>query len=242
MGNENISNNNASKNPKNQSQIAGAIIIMGILIAGAVLIKGNRPPAVPMPIANNGNNLANMQIRPISADEHILGNPNAKIVIVEYSDSQCPFCKIFHETMHQVVQKSNGKVAWAYRHFPIPQLHPTAFKESESMECAWEQGGNNTFWKYADQLLAKTPSNNGLDTAKLTNIAEQISLNMNQFNTCLDSGKYKAKVQSDMDDGNKAGVNGTPSSFILKNGKIVGTINGAEPLEAVMSKIEALLK
>ena len=107
------------------------------------------------------------QMRPVSADEHILGNANAKIVIVEYSDLECPFCKVFHNTMHQVVEKSNGDVAWVYRQYPIPQLHPKAFHEAEATECAWEQGGNKAFWKYIDKLFEITTSNNGLDESRL---------------------------------------------------------------------------
>ena len=244
--NININNQNteesAKNNPKNQSQIAGAIIIAGIIIAGAILIKGNNAPVAPAGVADIGNNIANIKIRPVTASEHILGNPNAKVVIVEYSDSECPFCKVFDETMHNVVTKENGQIAWVYRHFPIPQLHPKAEHEAEAMECAWEQGGNDTFWKYADQVFARTQSNNRLDPAELPKIASDINLDLTAFNSCLDSGKYKAKVQSDIDDGSKAGVNGTPSSFILKDGKIVDTINGAEPIDSVTSKIEALLK
>ena len=107
------------------------------------------------------------QMRPVSSDEHILGNANAKIIVVEYSDLECPFCKVFHNTMHQVVEKSNGDVAWVYRQYPIPQLHPKAFHEAEATECAWEQGGNKAFWKYIDKVFEITPSNNGLDESKL---------------------------------------------------------------------------
>ena len=107
------------------------------------------------------------QMRPVSADEHILGNADARIVIVEYSDLECPFCKVFHNTMHEVVKTRAGEVAWVYRHYPIPQLHPKAFHEAEATECAWEQGGNEAFWKYTDKIFEITPSNNGLEESQL---------------------------------------------------------------------------
>src|SRR3989338_3732981 len=107
------------------------------------------------------------EMRAVSLDDHILGNINAKIIIVEYSDLECPFCKVFHETMHQVVEKSNGDVAWVYRHYPIAQLHPKAFCEAEATECSFEQKGNDGFWKYTDQLFKITPSNNKFDETKL---------------------------------------------------------------------------
>lgn len=98
--------------------------------------------------------LEEIKIRPVTEGDHIVGDINtAKIIIVEYSDFDCPFCKVFHSTMHRVVKDSNGEVAWVYRHYPIPQLHPDAFKKAEATECAWEQGGNEAFWKYADRLF-----------------------------------------------------------------------------------------
>ncbi|MEK7118005.1 MAG: thioredoxin domain-containing protein [Patescibacteria group bacterium] len=116
-----------------------------------------------------------LELRP---EDHVLGNTNADVLMVEYSDPECPFCKRFHETMHQVVDHygKNGNVAWVYRHYPIDQLHSKARKEAEAMECASEQGGNDAFWKYADKLFEVTPSNNGLDAAQLPVIAAMVGL------------------------------------------------------------------
>ncbi len=110
--------------------------------------------------------ILDIKMKPISADDHILGNIGAKIVILEYSDLECPYCKVFHKTMHQVIE-SNPDIAWVYRHYPIPQLHPKAFHEAEASECAWEQGGNDAYWKYMDKIFEITPSNNGLDVKEL---------------------------------------------------------------------------
>lgn len=224
----------------NQKQIAGAILVAGVIIAGAILLKGSRPPGDIAPIANNAKNLPTSQGRPVSSSDHIIGNMNAKIVIVEYSDLECPFCKTFHNTMHQVVNNSNGNVAWVYRHYPIPQLHQKASHEAEATECAWEQGGNDAFWKYIDRAFEITPSNDGLEVSELPKIAQYIGLNVASFNDCLASGKFKNKVQADIDDGVKAGVNGTPSSFILQKGKVVDTLPGAQPYEALMQKLSEL--
>lgn len=224
-------------NKKNQLSIPMAIILAGVLIAGAILIRGKTPVALA-PTDGIAKNLSDIQIRPVSTNDHILGNPNAKVIVVEYSDSECPFCKVFDTTMHEVVAKENGDVAWVYRHYPIAELHPKAFHESEAMECAWEQGGNTTFWKYADELFLRTTSNNRLDVAELPKIASSIGLDLTSFNTCLDTGKYSDKVKADMADGNQAGVSGTPSGFILKNGKIVDTIPGAQSAATIMQKID----
>lgn len=205
---EKSQNDNQSKN---QAQIAGAIILAGILIAGAILIKGNAPRTSAPSVVNT----VSINMRPVSADEHILGNPNAEVVIVEYSDTECPYCKVFHNTLHGAMGQAGGRVAWVYRHYPIAQLHPKAFHEAEATECASEQGGNNAFWKYIDEVFLRTESNNRLDVAELPKIAKDIGLDVSSFNTCLASGKYATKIQADMDDGTKAGAVGTPYSVVI---------------------------
>ena len=233
---------NQGKNTDSK-QIAGAIIIAGLIIAGAILLKGNQTV-----VSNNGNipnnngNPPQQQagpLKPITSKDHIWGNSNAKIIVVEYSDFDCPFCKSFHVTMKQIVEKNNGKVAWIYRHFPLPQLHPNAFKKAESSECVAELAGNDAFWKYADKLFEGNPPT-GLD--KLPSLAGEIGLDVSRFTTCLSSGKYKSFVDTSIKEGSTAGVTGTPKSFIVKNGKVVDTINGAEPIDMVTQKIDAALK
>jgi len=225
----------------NQKQISGAIIIAGLIIAGAILLKGSTAVA-PTAQDNKNADLKDIKITPVTNEDHILALGNSKVVVVEYSDSECPFCKIFQGTMHKIVTKYDGKVAWVYRDYPIAQLHPKSFHESVAMECAALQGGNEAFWKYTDELYVRTTSNNRLDVAELPKIAESIGLDLTSFNGCLTNEKTKATVQADMDSGNSAGVNGTPKSFILKNGKVVDTIDGAEPIESVTQKIDAALK
>lgn len=219
-----------------QSQIASAIIVAGLIIAGAVLLKGSGSSGA-LPTANNNAGNGTFQGRAVSKDEHIFGNKNAEIVIVEYSDTECPFCKSFHKTMEQVVTDSDEKVAWVFRHYPIPQLHSKATREAEATECAWDQGGNDAFWNYTNRLFEVTTSNDGLADSELPKIAQYVGLNVATFNNCLSTGKYKEKVAADVSDGAVAGVRGTPSSFILKKGKLVNTIPGALPYDRVMQMI-----
>jgi len=233
-------------NPQNNSQIAGAIIVAGIIIAGAIMLKGSSAPTTPGTKADANIQPTALEARPIGADDHIVGNPKAKIVILEYSDLECPFCKNFHTTMKQVLS-ANSDVAWVYRHYPIPSLHPDAFKKAEATECAWEQGGNEAFWTYADKLFeVKYP------LTELANVAQTLGLNVNTFNACLSSGKYAAKVQADIEDGSKMDVNGTPSSFVIMKGKVVpfitkdgkthDNIPGAQPYDIIMENITRILK
>ena len=217
-----------------------AIVIAGALIAAA-LYFANRGQ---VPVADTGDRPAAVatEIAGVQANDHIRGNPNAEIVIVEYSDTECPFCKNFHQTMKQVMDTygADGRVAWVYRHFPLVQLHPKAAHEAEALECAAELGGNEGFWKYTDKLYEVTPSNNGLDAAQLPLIAKQVGLDKAAFSACLASGKHKAKVDADLAEVVAAGGQGTPHSIVLYGGEQM-PISGAQPFEVVKSTIDTLL-
>jgi protein-disulfide isomerase len=229
-----------STNTTNNSQLIPlSIIVAGLLVAGAVYFGGNKAPATNQ-VAKPANTAG--VVAPVTEADHILGPIDAKVTIVEYSDFECPFCKKFHTTMHQVLSEYGDKVAWVYRQYPIAQLHSRAIKESEASECATDQGGNNAFWKFADKIFEITPTNNKLEPSQLTDIARLIGLDVAEFNDCLSSGKFTAKIQADIAAATKAGAQGTPYSVILVKGKSVGTINGAQPFENVKAQIDALLK
>lgn len=215
-----------------------AIVVAGIAIAGAIYFGDNKKAAIPVAGAAGAP-----IVDPITATDHILGNPNAKIIIVEYSDPECPFCKSFHATMQQIMSDygAAGNVAWVYRQFPIASLHPKAHHESEAIECANKLGGNTKFWEYLNKIFAITPSNNGLDPAELPKIAGEIGLDVTAFNTCLNSGEMIKVVDDSLSSGNRASVTGTPFSIVLVNKAPVTSINGAQPYESVKAGIDQLL-
>ncbi len=100
------------------------------------------------------------KVRPVSkTNDHIRGNPNAPVSLIEYSDFECPFCKRFHDTAKQIVQQYGGKVNWVYRHFPLDFHNPAAQREAEAAECAAELGGNEAFWRFTDLIYTRTLSN-----------------------------------------------------------------------------------
>lgn len=144
--------------------------------------------------------------------------------------------------MQQVMKEYGDRVAWVYRHYPLP-FHANAPKEAEASECAAELGGNDAFWKYTDAIYERTTSNGtGFALDKLTPLAKELGLNEAKFKQCLDSGKYAKHVQEDMAGGSAAGVSGTPGTIIVaKNGK-KDLIGGALPYEQVKSMIDAVLK
>ncbi len=114
---------------------------------------------------SGGKGGAKIALDPVTEKDHISGNPGAELLIIEYSDPECPFCKKFHETMTQAMNEygKSGKVAWVYRHFPLDSIHSRARREAEAIECAGELGGNDKFWAYLNKLMEITPSNNQLD-------------------------------------------------------------------------------
>lgn len=179
----------------------------------------------------------------VTKDDHVRGDPNARIALVEYSDIECPFCKRFHSTAQQVVDAYKGKVMWVYRHYPL-SFHANAQKEAEAAECANELGGVDAFWKYVDTIFERTTSNGtGFPLEKLAPLARELGLNEAKFKECVDSGKYEKHVKEDMDGGTKAGVTGTPGNILLdtKTGK-TRLIPGAVPFETIKAAIDELLK
>lgn len=198
-----------------------ALVISAIIIGGAIFFSrggGRIAEVTPTPGPfDTASQLQDIPIRAVSTSDHMLGSPTARVTMVEYSDMECPFCKNFHVKMQTLMDQNakSGDLAWVYRHFPL-DIHPKAPKEAEASECAFQQGGNEVFWKYVQKIYDITPSNNGLDFAKLPEIAGQLGLDVAKFNTCLSSGSQATVVKSDYDDGIKAGVNGTPNTvFIL---------------------------
>ncbi|PIQ66229.1 MAG: disulfide bond formation protein DsbA [Candidatus Zambryskibacteria bacterium CG11_big_fil_rev_8_21_14_0_20_42_18] len=232
---------NQEQSPLNKQLVPLSIVVAGGLIALAVYFGGGGTGKLP---TNNAVNTetAGIEIAPVTAKDHILGSRNAELVIVEYSDTECPFCKNFHSTMHQVITDYDGKVAWVYRHFPIAQLHSKAPNEAEATECAAELGGNQIFWRYIDKLFETTNSNDSLDPAELPKIATTVGLNEEAFKTCLSSGKYTEFITKSVEDSIKAGARGTPYSVIITKDDQKVIINGAEPIASVKAKIDALLK
>lgn len=240
-----------------QLSVPMAIIISGALIAGAIFIgmrsnnasNNNAPASAPAPQqqAPAAQPTADLeQMKPISQADHIRGNPNAPVKIVEYSDFECPFCKRFHDTMKQVMDEygKDGKVAWVYRHFPLDQLHPVkARKEAIASECANELGGNDAFWKFADRFFELTPSNNQTDIDKvLPQIAKELGLDEKAFNTCLASGKYDEHIQSEVDNAVATGGNGTPWSIVVGVNDKKYPLSGAQPYASVKQLIELALQ
>jgi protein-disulfide isomerase len=234
-----------TKNEKDKFGVPQAIVVAGFIIGAAILLSNWKiSPRKSAPVPRESPNKADLleSLRPVTASDHIRGNPNAPVIIVEFSDLECPFCKRFHSTLKRIMSEygQDGRVAWVYRHFPLDQLHPKARKEAEAAECAAELGGNDAFWSYIDKIFEITPANNGLDLKLLPQIAQEIGLSRSAFEECLSSGRHAARVNEDVNEALKIGAQGTPFSIIISEGQKL-PVFGALPYEQLRPIIENLL-
>ncbi len=172
------------------------------------------------------------------------GNDNAVLTIVEFSDYQCPFCgRHARETFPQIRRDyiDTGKLKYVFRDFPLEAIHGDALKAAEAAHCAGEQG---KYWEMHDRLFA---NQRALGAAQLSLYAQALGLDPQPFGQCLGSGKYAAEIRKDLEDGQKAGVRGTPTFFLgltdAKDSQIraVKMIVGAQPYARFKQAIETLL-
>ncbi len=235
---------------KNNLMIPGAIVLAGILVAAALFLNNKNGNNSPTP-ANNLGALPTPEVtmKPVSAEDHIMGKLNSKVTIVEYADLECPYCKSYEGTLNQIIANygtSSGKVAWVFRQFPI---HSRAPYEAEASECAADQGGNDIFFKYINRIFEITKADNNLDPKVLTQTAAELGLNNATFQSCLDSKKFQSKIQDSYKDAVQAGGRGTPYTvFVSADGHKypltdqAGNSLGAVSYEDLKAVIENILK
>jgi protein-disulfide isomerase len=185
------------------------------------------------------------------ADAPTKGPADAKVTMIEFSDFECPYCQRFvSQTMGQILQNYGDKIIFAFRNFPLTSIHPYSEKAAEASECANDQGA---FWPYHDLLFQNQTALQALVTADATGGVAKVVDNLKQyavglnldaaaFNTCLDSGADKGKVDSDAAAMTKAATDagltqyGTPTFFV--NGHYIG---GAYPFDTFKQLIDTLL-
>lgn len=161
------------------------------------------------------------------AGEPFRGSEKAPVTIVKFEDYQCPFCKQVQPTFNDLLSRYNGKVRLVHKDLPLESLHPQARQAAEAARCAYEQG---KFWEYHDKLYANSPKASSDD---MKSYAKDVGLNVDSFDRCFASGKYKAVVQRDLNEGAQLGLTGTPTFFI--NGR---ELSGNQPFEAFEAIID----
>ena len=183
----------------------------------------------------------------ISADDDpVIGNPNAPITIIEFSDFQCPFCARFHvQTLPLLLEEyiEQGKVKLVFRDFPIQSIHPNALPAAVAAECANEQG---QFKAMHDMLFDNqnqwSKQETDIALSIFSQYATEIQLDQNTFDSCLTSGKYIEEIRNDLEDGRSYDVTGTPGFFIGNDDIGYVELKGAQPFESFKKVIDAQLE
>ena len=239
--------------------VTGLIISVGIaaFFAGSYTTNSNQISEEDLDIAMAKLELKLMQNQlptkqpitvpvKISADDDpIIGNVDAPITIIEFSDFQCPFCARFHtQTLPLILEEyiETGKVKLVFRDFPIQNIHPNALPASVAAECANEQG---KFRGMHDILFEKQKEWNKLETvdalSSFSQYASDMQLEQNKFDSCLTSGKYIEEIKNDLNDGREYGVSGTPGFFVGNEQIGYVELKGAQPFDSFKKVIDAQL-
>lgn len=214
-----------------------SIIIAGVIVASAIVFVNMHPGAAaeqqggaPTPTA--------LSIRPPSASDHIIGSPDAPIVLIEYSDFQCPYCSVVYPTLKKIVDDSHGQIAWVYRQMPLATIHPEANPSANAAECIAEQLGNAGFWKYTEAIFTNQTR---LSQAYSANLAGQWGVDVAKYTACVDGKKYQSKIDADTAEAQQNGGNGTPFTVVVntKSKKMV-PLSGALSEAQFMSVINAI--
>jgi len=246
---------------RGQLSVPTAIIVAAAFIAIAI-IWVNKPSA---PAAPAGHETAvspspdqsgtPVGPAPVTAADHILGNPNAPIKLIEYSDPSCPYCKQFNPALEQVMSAygSSGNVAWVYRQAPLTgqtpdgqAFHPNSIAQAQAFECAGALGGNAAFFAYEKRWYDVFPIDGadrdaGADSLQILSVAKDAGLDTAAFNACLSSGRFKAAVTADLDTSMKAGITGTPYTFMVTPSGNIIPLEGIQSFSVLKSAIDTLI-
>ena len=222
-------NKNTSKN--NPYLVPGAIVIAGILIAIAIIAnKQSVPQQPPTQTEIKG------AVMEVTDSDHVLGSKNPDVYLIEYSDYKCGYCGLFHDTITQILEEYEGRVAWVYRHTPY---QPGGKEAAVASECVAEQLGEEGFWAYTNDALKNQRDQN---SEWHRNKAVELGANGEKFDECITSGKFDDLIASHTMNAQELGGQGTPFNVLLtKKGGVI-KFSGAQPKDNVKIFIERALK
>lgn len=236
-----------SPTQSNSPTVPIAIIVGFAMIAIAIFFTSNSSneptkAVTPSPQASEEDTVSSSGPRLVDDTDYIRGNPNAPILLIEYSDYDCPFCKQFHDTMNQIMDEFgvDGRVAWVYRQFPLEQLHPNAPRISEAALCVGEIGGNTAFWQFTDLIFEQRELKAQTNMVKLPDYAERVGVDRSAYTTCMQGRQMQESVTSSLKDGFDTGIRGTPYTFVVA-GNQQAVINGARSYETVRGIVTTLV-
>lgn len=224
--------------------IPGSIMLAGVAIGLGLYFGGSGGAVQPVAVAP-GQPVEEVdttdQVAEVTDADHRKGAADAQVVVVEYSDFDCPFCSRFHDSMNQIVE-TNDNVAWVYRHFPLEQLHPLAEQVAMASECVAEISGETAFWSFTDgYFVARGAGDDTEHAALIAQLAQAAGTPTDAFNECMDSGRTQQLVQDDLDNAVATGGRGTPWSIIIGPTGKTYPVNGALPTAAVEQLIQVAI-
>ena len=211
-------------NPKYAENVKQSLESQASMLNGEQPADNTQPTAEPKATGS----LTSDDIAKLTKDTYVKGDESAQILWIEYSDLECPFCKRLHDSgaIKNLEAKYGDKLALAFKHYPLP-FHPTAMPAAQAAECVGEAGGSAKYFAFVESIFVKgTPSQDIINAA-----VKEIGLNADTVKKCVDSGKFKSRVDAHMSEGSsKFGVNGTPGNVLIntKTGKYE-VVSGAQP-------------
>jgi protein-disulfide isomerase len=158
------------------------------------------------------------EIRPLQAEDHVLGNPNAPIVFIVYSDFSCPFCKEYHAIVTGLIEQygKEGAVALVYRNIPFVQLHPESPMYAHSAECVASLSGNTTYWKFVDLFFTRYLEQEKPKADDLVRFAGEVGVSTDAFTECMRSNRHMDRIERDYKEATGIGANASPFTVVIE--------------------------
>jgi protein-disulfide isomerase len=249
------------KTTRGSLSTSSAIIIAGALIAVA-LIWTHKPARSGAPLVGTLSPTdqtlpENAGIAAVTASDHILGNPNAPIKLVEYSDLSCPYCREMNSSLVQLMAQygPSGKVAWVYRSLPLLMKpidnqgtipHPNSGMQAQALECVAQLGGNTAFFDFEKQWFSTFPDggelrNATIDRAAIDSLSKRVGVDPVSFNDCMASNRYTQKINDAYDAGIAAGITGTPTTYVFTPSGSKIPLIGVQPYATLKATIDTLM-
>lgn len=213
-----------------------AVVMAGFIIAGFVFLSGgsSNNSGSGSGLGNIVQYVENRGFRIPDESDHIRGNLNASISVVEFSDLECPFCARLHPTLARIVEE-NSDVKWVYRHFPLSSIHASAISSARASECIARLGGNDAFWEFID---AAFKNQRQLGDAWYEEIATSLGIGSEEFENCMNDKSVVKDIQKDRDEATRFGGRGTPFVVIISPNGRTTNFSGALPYDTVINIIQ----
>ncbi|KND47516.1 MAG: Na+/H+ antiporter NhaA [Parcubacteria bacterium C7867-004] len=202
--------------------LPGAIVLAGLILSIAIFVfRTDSSPAL-----GHGDPAL---VAAIGIQDHIIGNPEAKVLLIEYADIDSEYSKQFQATLQQLMSEyaAGGEVAWVYRHFPLLDQHVDAGSHAEAAECAALLGDSDAFWRFIDAIQSAAPGENQFPRTGYASIVAKLGLPAPEFQTCLTNSRFTKKVYEDSKNAIAAGADGTPYTVLMVAGQNPVGISGA---------------